>query len=264
MFKFEEIKETLEKYPYNKLMADYEIRQKSNYAKSDEVADEISSFLDFPSYILPFDAFSNLNIYIACLRNNNDFRKIAIIKDLLAKYSYRYSNEILCASQYIDQLQTNDYPQNFFDLIARGLLSIEKITQNGDDFFLETYYSKIKITNPITDVPGDKRRGYCHNVTSDFLISNNNNYYGAYYYIPLPFVGFLEHSVVIDEDNKKVLDFANNSVIDLEIWQKIYPNCSFVISAKDFKTLYEQMMDSYDIALQPALLEEVKRKRTRK
>ncbi len=28
MFKFEEIKETLEKYPYNKLMADYEIRKK--------------------------------------------------------------------------------------------------------------------------------------------------------------------------------------------------------------------------------------------
>lgn len=259
MFSFEEIKEVLDKHSYKELIEDYRLRQRYNSFKNDEITEDVITLLPISSYLLPFDIHDSLSLYIAGLRFRNDFKKLEIINEILDKYHYNYTQELLVLSQYIDQLQTGDYSIELFNYLAKGLLSIESITQIENDFLLDTNYGRIKITNQITDVEKSERRGLCHDVTSDFLNQTDDNYYGAYYYVPLAFKGYIEHSVVIDSDNNLVLDLANNNKIDYSVWNKLYPNCSFIISSKDFNKLNNQMLDYYDIPLQTAILEEVRR-----
>ena len=109
----------------------------------------------------------------------------------------------------------------------------------------------------------EKRRGFCHNLTSDIL-TVNKDLYGAYYYIPLEFTGFIEHSVLLDLNHKLVYDFANNIVISLDIWQKFYNKPTILIKGCDFSYLSKRCDEELGLYLTTSTLDNVQRLKRKK
>lgn len=254
--------ETLRSLDHEEMMEEYKIRQKENQEKNLSIVKKINEILGIASEFSIFDETVNMSIAIATARKSNDYKITLELKNLLNLFDYNYAQEILVASQNIDQLQTKDYPLEIFNILIRSFLSIDSITKNDTTFTLDTCFGPITITNPISNTSPNLRRCFCHNLTSNFLL-NHPNYYGAYYYIPLQFQGYLEHSVVIDTYSNQVLDLANNNAFDLATWQKLYPNCSFIISGKDFQNIYYDVLNKLNISIQMATLEEIKLVRKR-
>ena len=100
----------------------------------------------------------------------------------------------------------------------------------------------------IRKITDEERRGFCHNLTSDVLIANKK-LYGGYYYIPLSFTGYMEHSVVIDLEKSEVLDFANNIIVPL-----------IFINGDYYQELAKQSKEKLNVDLNICLLEQVRRR----
>ena len=101
--------------------------------------------------------------------------------------------------------------------------------------------------------------GKCHYAVSKFL-KELPKLFGAYYYIPNYFGGFIEHSVLINYDKNYVYDLSHNIALPLEFFHLYYGNPSFIISGKDFEELNHIVESEYGFELHMPYIEEVKRR----
>lgn len=268
MITFDDVKKVLDKNTFKELVIDYTLRQKRNKRKNNDVVRQAINELVFDPECIPLEDYSaKLQIIFSFLIASDKPKNLEIVKHIIDTYGYRSQAELVIASQYIDNICCKAIDSQLFSFITNGLVSINSIKElSSTQFQLDTIYGDIYITNAFdtlgtTPIPQEKRCGYCHYVTTSFLLENPD-FYGAYYYIPLTFEGFLEHSVVIDPSKNIVFDLTNNATMDLGIWKKLYPR-AFIISGHDLRQLYLQAQDKYNISLNMSTLEEVRR-RTKK
>lgn len=264
MISFHDIQEVLKTSSYKELVIDYTLRQKRNKRKNNDVIREvINELVDDANYIPLEDYSAKLQVIFSLLIASNNPKNREIVSHIIDTYNYRSQAELIVASQYIDSINTKDLDHQLFSLITNGLISIKSFKLLSDtEFLLDTKYGDIHITSAFTNlgienIPPENRRGYCHNITTAFLLKHPN-FYGAYFYIPLNFQGYFEHSVVIDPDNNLVYDLTNNATMDLTIWQKLYPH-AFIISGQKLKELFSQVEDTYNIQINMSTIEEVRR-----
>ena len=264
MLKYSDIKEVLDEHTLRELIINYSNRQRINKEKNEEVASEVVDGLAFDSDIIPGSYTTKFGILLSALLNSGTVNGLDIARRILNLYRYNKSQEVIVATQYIDLLNTKDIDPILFSYIMNGLIAIANATEiPGYGFKLDTDYGSINVTKAnevldIDEINADNRRQLCHQVTSNALL-DYPNMYGAYYYIPQAFDGCLEHSVLINPDSNKVIDLANNSAIDLEVWQKLYHNPAFTIKGQEFAELYKRFLDDYNEGLHLAALEEVRR-----
>ena len=264
MLKYSDIESVLEKHSLTELIIDYSNRQRINKEKNEEVASEAVEELAFDSDILPGSYITKFGILLSALLNSGTVDGLDIARKILNLYKYNKSQEIIVATQHIDLLNTKDIDYILFSCLMRGLIAISNATEiPGLGFKLDTDFGVIKVAKAnevldIEEVDASRRRQLCHQVTSNALL-NYPDMYGAYYYIPQAFDGYLEHSVLIDPNNNHVIDLANNSAMNLKVWQAIYSTPAFTIKGSYFRELYNQTLDEYGEQIHMAALEEVRR-----
>lgn len=264
MIKYSDIKEVLDQHTLRELIINYSNRQRINKEKNEEVASEAVEELAFDSDILPGNYITKFGILLSALLNSGTVDGLEIARRILNLYRYNKSQEVIVATQYIDLLNTKDIDPILFSYIMNGLIAIANATEiPGYGFKLDTDFGSINVTKAnevldIDEINADNRRQLCHQVTSNALL-DYPDMYGAYYYIPQAFDGCLEHSVLINPDRNQVIDLANNSAMNLQIWQKIYSKPVFAIKGSKFKELYDKTLDEYGENIHMAALEEIRR-----
>ena len=267
MFNFNDVKTVLDQTPIEKLAQSYTARQKYNKKINNDVAKEVVDELSFEPENIPGEYAGKLQIHISALITSGKTDAYEIAKRILNAFKYQKKQEIIVACQYIDSLTTDDITLDLFNYIINGLLSIDSLTKiDSSRYKLATEFGEIKIANAcqtldIEQIPPENRRGLCHNITTSFLIEHPD-FYGAYHYLPQSFKGFLEHSIVIDPDSNIAYDLANNTAMNLKVWQSLF-SYAFIISGKNLKEIYFKTLEAYNHDIQLALLEEV-RIRTKK
>ncbi len=266
MVTFEDIKDVFNKTNDIELSKIYTKRQKTNIDINKEACKEI--LLDFPcdASTVPhnYDDIEKINYLIIMYLNCGHPYIIKRVKEILHKYNYRLNSELLKTMQRTDFYFSGDIKPEAYQILASGAFSIKErkeITNKhvllgstiGDIniYPLDTYFGFERVDT-------SKRRGFCHNLTSDIL-KYNFHLYGAYYYIPFEFKGYMEHSVLIDPTENLVLDFANNIVVPFDIWQKYYNAPTICINGKDFNELSKRCKDELDINLTTCTLDSVRR-----
>ena len=266
MISFQDISEVLKETSFKKLVIDYTLRQKRNKRKNNDVIKEvINELVDNANYIPLEDYSAKLQALFALLITSNDPKYKEMIAHVIDVYNYRFQVELIIATRYIDGINTKELDFPIFSLMSNGFTAINAFKFiSSTEILLDTIYGDIHVTNAfeklkIGNIPPEKRQGYCHNITTAFLLEHPN-FYGAYYYIPLHFQGYFEHSVVIDPDNNIVYDLTNNATMDLSIWQKLYPQ-AFIISGKRLKELFLQVKDAYNLEINMSTIEEVRRRK---
>ena len=264
MINYNDIKRTFNEHPLQELILNYTKRQSLNKEQNEKVAKMVVEELSIDNDALPGSYTTKLGILLSALLGSGSNEGIEIARKILNLYDYRSKQEIIVATQYIDQYKTKDIDYLLFSYIMNGLVAISKATEkSGLGFTLNTDFGIVNVASAcdileIEEIPSEKRRQLCHQVTSNALLKYPNMY-GAYYYIPQAFKGYLEHSVLIDQDENLVIDLANNSAINLKVWQKIYADPTFVIKGCDFIELYKRALDEYNEHLHLAALEEIRR-----
>lgn len=144
------------------------------------------------------------------------------------------------------------------------LLTVNNIEErNGLSFLAHTKYGEIELFHASDSLEIKDASllevGKCHYAVSTYL-KEFPNLFGAYYYIPNYFAGYIEHSVLIDYQKKYVYDLSHNIRIPLEYFIKYYNKVSFTISGYDFIKLYEFIKKEYNSELSICHLEEVRRR----
>lgn len=271
MIIFENIKKVYSTYSDSKLCKIYTERQQQNIKKNNEIAREI--LLNFPCEMLyipqEFSDCEKLNYLLSIFFNSRNFDAIKGVLDILKKYHYKKASELLKTMQRTDLFFTKDIDFLTYSKLLYGATivkniegaSLEKVSIASTKGKIELL-SLDKCFNIGTIMP-EKRRGFCHNLTSDIL-TVNKDLYGAYYYIPLEFTGFIEHSVLLDLNHKLVYDFANNIVISLDIWQKFYNRPTILIKGCDFSYLSKRCDEELGLYLTTSTLDNVQRLKRKK
>ena len=249
MVNFDDIKNLYEEYNIIDLADMYKKRQDDNIKENDNIAKDILFY--YPGYelIIPNELgySEKLSYLIAFILNSGDKKEISNLLKLLHKFSYNYKFELLKIMQNADFYFSKE-------LSSEAILKVNK----GN--------VKICSLNKVLgfqEIDKTSRRGLCHNITTDILLLNKD-LYGAYYYIPLDFKGYIEHSVIIDLKHNLVLDFANNVIVALDIWKKFYGNPTVVISGSEFDYLNKRCNYELSEHLTTLTLEEARLLRTKK
>lgn len=263
MLTFDDIQNVFATTSQDELAKSYTQRQKYNKLKNNKIAEEVVNEITLDPDAIPGEYNTKIQLLISALITGGKADGYMIAKRILEAFRYQKKQEIIVACQYIDNFTTKDINPELFSLITNGLIAIRKITKNSSGYIMDTELGSIKITNAcdtlnIEQIPQEQRRGLCHNITTYFLVAHPN-FYGSYHYLPQSFVGHLEHSVVIDPDNNIVYDLANNTAMNLQIWQSLFPN-AFVISGKDIQELFFRTIETYHTDINMATLEEVRRR----
>lgn len=263
---YSDIKDTLNKKTTTELIINYNNRQKINKIKNEAIAQVIVEQIVIDPENIPGSYITKLGIILSNIFNSDNTGNQEMIKNILKFYNYKPSQEVIQAMQHIDQYQTADINNSTFQLLMKSLIAIKGIQEkHGLGFSLETDFGLINIARAnevlgIAEISPEKRRQLCHQITSLALL-DNPQLYGAYYYIPLAFKGFIEHSVLIDPFDNLVIDLANNATLNLNRWQDLFPKLAFFIKGNDFIKLYERTLDDYNEHLNLATLEEIRRSR---
>ena len=264
MIKYSDITEAFNEHTLQELIFNYTKRQRLNKELNESVAKMVVEELSIDSDALPGSYTTKLGILLSALLGSGSDEGIEIARKILNLYDYRSKQEIIVATQYIDQYQTNDIDITLFSYVMNGLISVFSITEKPElGFSLDTDFGNIKVVaaNEVLDIPeipSEERRQLCHQITSKALF-DYPNLYGAYYYIPQAFKGCLEHSVLIDEDDNLVIDLANNAAMKLDIWKELYGEPVFVIKGNEFRELYKRILDEYNEHIHMAAIEEARR-----
>lgn len=265
MITIKDIDDCFSKKSIEDLHNDYKIRQLSNILTNETFAKVVLDELSTDNYLFPeVKTTSKLNLLIATLRNKYSEEELKYLYRILFHYNYNSSQDIITILQNIDFYTNGEINYNIFSLLIKALISINNIKDlDNNEFLINTKYGQFKTSDASKELgleinPKD-RRGLCHSITTEFLISNPT-FLGAYYYIPLPFSGFLEHSVIINPMYTTIYDLANNRTVPISIWNELY-NASFVIEGKKLVQLSLATEEKYGISLNIAEIEEIRRTR---
>lgn len=271
MITFEDIRNVYSTYSDSDICKIYTERQQRNINNNNEIAREI--LLNFPCEILyipqGFSDCEKLNYLLSIFFNSGNFDAIKVVLDILKKYHYKMDSELLKTIQRTDLFFNKDIDFLTYSKLLYGATIIKNIEGVSlEKVSLSTTKGKINIHSldksfNMGCIDSEKRRGFCHNLTSDILIVNKD-LYGAYYYVPLEFTGFIEHSVLLDLNHKLVYDFANNIVISLDIWQKFYNKPTILIKGSDFTKLSKKCFDELGLYLTTSTLDSVQRLKRKK
>ena len=257
MITFDDIKAVYSCTSDSEINKTYTERQKENSRLNNEIAKEV--FLEFPSEIIsmPSDMSDSekVSYLISLFLNSGNKRLINIVLEVLKKYNYNTSS---------DYYFNKDINFITYSKLIYGATQIKNIEGASlQKVSLKSSYGNINLY-PLDacfnmgKINAEKRRGFCHNLTSDIL-AFNPDLYGAYYYIPFEFKGYMEHSVLLDLNHGLVLDFANNIVLPLKTWEKFYNKPSILISGKEFSELSKRCNDELGLYLTTCTLDSVRR-----
>lgn len=267
MITYEDIKKILESVDIAKLEKDYMTRQEVNLLDNTKKAKDVLAYFPDELIYLPkgLDNIGKLNALLMLYLNSGHSSAKRLIIEILKKYGYNPNNELLRAIQISDlyfegQISQEDYIRAIGGLTnSKGVVNIKM-----DEIHIRTMQGMLKLqslckTLGIRKITDEERRGFCHNLTSDVLIANKK-LYGGYYYIPLSFTGYIEHSVVIDLEKSEVLDFANNIIVPLKIWKKFFGSPTIFINGDYYQELAKQSKEKLNVDLNICLLEQVRRR----
>lgn len=254
----------IEKTFKNKLdfiIEEYNKRQQTNKNINDEQAEEILAYFSLDMLPIPkyLDSANKLSYLITLIINSEDAYHIKKLLDILNKHGYNANCELLKAMIKTDYLFNEGISFKSYELLIKGLSITNPYKRSDVSVSIDTMYGRTDFYK-INLIAPEARRGFCHDITSDVL-RNNPNLYGAYYYIPREFEGFLEHSVIINKEKNLVYDFANNIALSLPVWLKYYGNPSIIIKGDNFIELDKKCQDNLGFYLTTWHLEEVKRTR---
>lgn len=265
MVTFEDIDEVLQTQRLDFLDEDYTSRQTENDTLNNKGILKFNRQFNFLKG-QSGNFFSVLLKFLAKTFKDANLDKQEILKQALTKANYRYSYELLQVMCLIDFAKTCEITEENFYFLCNALLTIDGGVKlgspslisfrDGSSYVLSDAFQSLEVP----PFPDYERRGYCHGMTNIQLM-NFPNLYGAYYYIPYQFEGYLEHSVLINQEQGMVYDLADNIAVPLEIWQKYYPEASFMISGEYFQELRAKTFEKYEYKIGMAFLEEVKRMR---
>ena len=270
MITFDDIKDVFNKTNDDTLSTIYTERQMKSIQLNEEAAREI--LIEFPCETMSVPSYlsdiEKVNYLMSMYLNSGNPKVIKTVWEVLLKHHYQVNSELLKTMQRTDFYFNDDINLITYSNLVYGAISIKNIndiTQNNVNF--NTSYGDLKLfpldrTYGMGKIDATKRRGFCHNLTSDIL-SVNKDLYGAYYYIPIEFAGFMEHSVLLDLKHHLVLDFANNIVMSLDIWQKYYNKPTILIKGDEFSELSKRCNDELGIYLTTCTLDNVRRIRKR-
>lgn len=268
MVTFEDVKSVLLSNSVLELEREYTSRQQINILENNLKAKEVlTCFLDELLY-LPrgLDDVSKLNSLLMLYLNSGNPKAKKILLDILNKYGYNPNSELLRAIQMSDlffqkHINEDDYERAIGGLtFSKGIISLKE-----KDVHIRSNQGIIKIVPlceslGIKNISDKERQGFCHNLTSCILEKAKKLYVG-YYYIPLCFKGHIEHSVIIDLENKEVLDFANNIIIPIRIWKSFFGSSTLFMDGETYQKLIKQVKEELDIDLNVCLLEQVRRRK---
>ncbi len=256
----------LNDYSIKELTNNYNTRQMINKHNNSKLA---GKFLDNFNIKAPFetnDNIYNLKALMIMILNSKNKDAINYLYKYLHIFNYHYQGELIEAHQTIDSFNEKKIDYDLFNISMHGLYIINSLNiLPHNNYFIDSkngnfLINKIPNILDIDVLSYDDRKRKCHDLTSSALYQFPK-LYGAYYYIPQAFCGYLEHSVLIDLDKKIVYDLANNCSVSLDIWQKFFPKYSFIISGKKYIKINEQIQEEYNITINLAHLEELKRLR---
>lgn len=266
MVSFEDIKEVYSKTSNSKINKIYTERQTENIRLNNDVAKKV--LLEFPSEIMTFPNYMSDSEKVSCLISmfltSGNPKVVEIVREVLKKYNYNISSELLLAMQRTDFYFSKDVDFLTYLQFIQGAVSIHDIEEiTMQRVRLNSNYGEInlfpldKFFN-INKISVEERRGFCHNLTSEIL-TQSPDLYGAYYYIPYEFKGYMEHSVILDIKHNLVLDFANNIIVPLYLWKKYYKQPSLLISGEEFSELSKRCNEELGLYLTTCTLDSVRR-----
>ena len=264
MITFEDIKEVYSTYSDSEIRNIYMERQQENIKANNEIVREV--LLNFPceSLYIPQELSDSekLNYLLSIFFNSENINAIKIVLDILKKYHYNNAPELLKTMQRTDLFFTKDIDFLTYSKLLYGATTIKNI-EYADEKKVSISSTKGNIELLSLDksirlgsINPNKRRGLCHNLTSEVL-KNCINLYGAYYYIPLEFTGFIEHSVLLDLEHNLVFDVANNIIVPLDIWKKFYNNPTILIKGNIFSELSKRCRGELGLYLTTSSLDSV-------
>lgn len=267
MVTFDDIKTVLASTDVTKLEKDYTKRQENNRIDNAIKAKDVLVFFPDELIYLPkgLDNIGKLNALLMLYLNSGNLRAQRIITEILKKYGYNPDSEIIRAMQMSDLLFQHKIDEDDYKRAINGLTNTTGIMNiRKKEIQIKTMRGIIKM-NPlcetlgITPISEEQRQGFCHNITS-CVLEANKNLYGGYYYVPLEFKGYMEHSVIIDLNKNLVLDFAQDIMVPLKIWFKFLGEPNLLIDGKSYQELVKQTKEELDVDLNICLLEQVRRR----
>lgn len=267
MLTYQEIKEVISDYDENTLINDYNNRQAQNKHQNEVVTRKVVECLYPAEESMPVSYATKLNILISAILNSGNKYGIDLARRTLERFNYHINQELIVSTQYIDLVDTEDISKFLFLQIVKGLTSISITEKKPNGYHLSTPYGNTDVIKAhevlgLKPIPTKIRRQLCHQITTEGLLSFPE-LYGAYYYIPQAFSGYLEHSVLLNPDKNIVIDLANNATTSLDVWHKTYSYPAFTIKGHEFIDLYKRYQDDYGSTLHMAILEEVRRVRNK-
>lgn len=261
---YDTIKKVLQNYSIEQLALDYNKRQHKNQYNNDQITGNILDKANIKIHIETTTNFAKLRSLMITIFNSQNKDAINWLNNFLNKYNYNCEGELIEAIQTIDSFESERIIYELFNIALKGFLivdSFKEIPKLG--YVINSRYGKINLGYAtdilnIEPIPYEKRSNRCHDITAQALYKFPN-LYGAYYYIPQTFSGYLEHSVLLDLNQQVVYDLTSNCALDYATWKKFFPNCSFIISGQKFISLNEQIKDDFNEEINLAHIEEIKR-----
>ncbi len=263
MIKFDDLDKVLKMRSVSLLNYDYTIRQQEqnniNNAKAKTV---MNIFFNEGSRAWPNASDADyLIVKMALIINSNPTQK-EYFKYCLNKIGFQSAYELMSLMRMMDLISTKDLGLESINIMKNVFFTMKDVNfqqSNCSILLPNNNQGKLHYASDLTGINifHGERRGHCHDVTGQFLVKRPS-LMGAYYYIPLPFSGHFEHSVLIDADKNMVYDLSQNIAIPLELWHEYYQP-SFMISGEEFIELQLKAMEKYHTSISMNTIEEVKR-----
>lgn len=260
MININDVKSILSTTTIEELRSEYKSRQKEYSKKNEEIARRILEYYknDELSTLSNLSDIQKLNCIILKYLNSSKI-DAANTLEILKSYKYNPLCELLKLVQRADMYFFREIDEDLFIYSFYGTTLKEGIRAlNNRKIKLKTKLGLINFM-PIDTVDPNLRRGYCHYLTTQIL-SKSPNLYGAYYYIPQEFSGFIPHSVIIDYEKKLVYDLANNIEVNLKAWTSFYGEPTLLIKGSDLIKLNEILDHDLGLKVDMATLEQVRRR----
>ena len=261
-----EIYSRLKDKNWEQLIDKYEKRQDKNILLNEKMIQKYLKSLKWNISFLDenMSALEQFNFLLLMVLNSQDKDIIKRFLKVLYLNDYNNKAELLCMMQLADKLFSEDVNAHEFLYSMNGLTTFENLlVHKNNEIGISTSdaFINIKKANDVLKQPEidkEKRRGYCHDMTTQMILENPK-LYGLYYYIPEIFKGTIDHSIVLDTETNLIYDMANNVTIPYIIFKSVYGLPSFRISGQDMQKLQKALGTNINMCLiAEALMEDKK------